>query len=215
MQRHLNPAGNGFSLIELLVVITIIGILAGLGMTMLGGAQRDAEEQTCKATILSLTSALDSYKNDRRHGAFPPTSLEGKKGLGKLMNRTNMGAESLFVALSSPSFKGDKPAEEMGDDSFANLDEDQSQKSMTVFGATDLFSFLDPWGNPFAYFNAADYADPKLRSYRMESGDDVTVRPWKNTKTKSYFQPTSYQLFSAGPDGEFNTEDDIGNWDLN
>ena len=135
------------------------------------------------------------------------------------MNRTNMGAEALFVALSSKGFKGDRPAEEFGDDSFVNLDGDTSQKSMTIFGATDLFVFLDPWGNPFAYFNAADYADPKLRQYMVTDSvggehEVTTIKPWKNKKTKSFRQPTSYQLFSAGPDMVFNTEDDIGNWDL-
>jgi hypothetical protein len=34
-----------------------------------------------------------------------------------------------------------------------------------------------------------------------------------NPKTKSYHQPRGYQAISAGRDGLFGTEDDIGNFE--
>ncbi len=208
---------GGFTLIELLVVIAILGILGALGVTMLRSSQADAEELQCKATIQTLTTALEQYKSDRRHGAYPLTSLEGKPGAGKLTNRINLGAESLFVALASKDFRGDRPSESLGDDSFENTDGDVSAKPLTIYGSKDLFEFLDPWGNPFAYFNAADYGNPAVRRYMAASTvggeyEIVTVKPWENAKTKSPFRPSSYQIFSAGPDMTFNTEDDIGNW---
>ena len=45
------------------------------------------------------------------------------------------------------------------------------------------------------------------------NGDVIDAKPWVNPKTKSYYNQSGFQLFSAGPDGEFNTEDDICNFD--
>jgi hypothetical protein len=33
-----------------------------------------------------------------------------------------------------------------------------------------------------------------------------------NPVTKNYYNPKTYQLISAGMDGQFGTGDDIGNW---
>ena len=37
------------------------------------------------------------------------------------------------------------------------------------------------------------------------------VIPQKNTRTGSWEKPSSFQLISAGEDGEFGTEDDLSN----
>ena len=83
--------------------------------------------------------------------------------------------------------------------------------------AKDLFEVVDRWGNPYAYFNCVDYERPEVREYLVdpdgaEDYEVVQVKPWMNEKTKSYYNQTGFQLFSAGPDRVFNTEDDIGNW---
>ena len=74
----------------------------------------------------------------------------------------------------------------------------------------------DPWGNPYAYFHSHDYAKKGIGSYTTMDAEGVeetsVVKPWKNPKTGSFYMASRFQLFSAGPDGVFNTEDDIGNW---
>ena len=44
---------------------------------------------------------------------------------------------------------------------------------------------------------------------------DGTIRcqPWKNPKTGHWFMPRGFQLISAGPDTQFNTDDDITNFE--
>ena len=79
------------------------------------------------------------------------------------------------VALNSAKFKGTKLYDKFDDDlTWDNLDEDHSAKPLTAFGAKDLNEAMDPWGNPYAYFNALDYANPKLAQYlvRAEPGED-------------------------------------------
>ena len=53
---------KGFTLIELIVVITIIGILAGSASLVIGTNSTTAEEARMKADIRTMVSALELYK---------------------------------------------------------------------------------------------------------------------------------------------------------
>lgn len=59
----------GFTLIELLVAITIIGILAAIGLSSYSAAQRKARDARRKSDLQSVARALELYYND--HGAYP------------------------------------------------------------------------------------------------------------------------------------------------
>jgi prepilin-type N-terminal cleavage/methylation domain-containing protein len=61
---------SAFTLVELLVVITIIGILAALIVAAAVGAMGKAQDTRIKAEINQLDSALMEYKN--KTTAFPP-----------------------------------------------------------------------------------------------------------------------------------------------
>ena len=62
-----------------------------------------------------------------------------------------------------------------------------------------------------------DYGKPdrwaKIRMSEEFGGIVETARPWKRGSTGLFINPRSSQVFSAGADGYFNTEDDIGNWE--
>ena len=62
--------GLGFSLIELLVVISIIGILAGIALVSFTGAQRQARDSERKSDIKQYQAYLESYAN-ARVGFYP------------------------------------------------------------------------------------------------------------------------------------------------
>ena len=68
----------GFTLIELMVVIIILGVLAGLIIPRVMGRPDEARQAKAKMQIESLESALKLYKLD--NGSYPSTE-QGMKAL--------------------------------------------------------------------------------------------------------------------------------------
>ena len=64
----------GFSLIELLVVVTIIGILASVVVLNLGGKTDEAKVARVNADFKNLDTAVDLFRND--HGIWPESIEE-------------------------------------------------------------------------------------------------------------------------------------------
>ena len=69
---------KGFTLLELLVVIVIIGLLAGYVAPRYFGQVGKSEVQVAKAQIESLEKALDQYRLDTRNY---PTAEQGLEAL--------------------------------------------------------------------------------------------------------------------------------------
>src|SRR5262245_53645227 len=63
---------RGFSLIELLVVIIILGLLAGLVGPRLFGRVGQSKQAAARAQIELFSAALDQYRLDV--GSYPPTA---------------------------------------------------------------------------------------------------------------------------------------------
>jgi prepilin-type N-terminal cleavage/methylation domain-containing protein len=59
-----------FSLIELLVVITVIAILAAIAIMTMGYVNRKSAVSRTQAEVATLSAAVDSFRLD--HGRYPP-----------------------------------------------------------------------------------------------------------------------------------------------
>lgn len=69
-RRNSASRGAGFTLVEMLVVIVIIGMLAGLTTSVLVGARRSVRNSVVSSEMAQLSMALDNYKN--KYGEYPP-----------------------------------------------------------------------------------------------------------------------------------------------
>ena len=72
---------SGFTLIEVMVVVVILGILAAIVMTNVVGKDDQARVTTTKASLASVANALESYKLDNHK--YP--TMDG--GLEALVNK--------------------------------------------------------------------------------------------------------------------------------
>jgi general secretion pathway protein G len=71
----------GFTLLELVVVIIVLGLLAGLVAPQIIGRLSDAKSTTARTQIELFSVALDSYRLD--NGSYPTT----EQGLAALRER--------------------------------------------------------------------------------------------------------------------------------
>src|SRR5580692_5491533 len=70
--RTPQPARRAFTLVELLVVISIIAVLAALILPLAGSVNRVKKEDAAQAELQTLESALENYK--AKYGTYPPSS---------------------------------------------------------------------------------------------------------------------------------------------
>jgi general secretion pathway protein G len=130
----------GFTLLEIMLVVCIIGLLIGMGVKMMGGKIEEAKIVRAKGDIEGLKASLVSYQIATN---MLPTT---EQGLQALITKPE-GVRNWRAPVAEPS------------------------------------QLVDPWNKNYFYVQPGTH----------------------NVK--------SYDIFSAGPDGQPNTDDDIGNWE--
>ena len=78
MSRQKTLDNKGFTLVEMLVVITIIGILASIAVPNYMKAKNKAKEAECKSNMHVIQAALERYATDH-DGNYPPYLIGGDK----------------------------------------------------------------------------------------------------------------------------------------
>jgi general secretion pathway protein G len=78
-QRPSHPRAQGFTLLELLVVMTILALLASVGVVGVRHHTKVAKESVLKENLFQITHALEQHRADR--GKYP-ASLARLRELG-------------------------------------------------------------------------------------------------------------------------------------
>ena len=172
---------KSFTLIELLAVVMVIVLLAGIALSVTGYVQNKTAVTTAKTQIAAMSAALEMYKSD--WGCYPAT------GPGRISrNQSCEGSNNLVLYRALSGVGGGRkylsfPASAIRTNMYI---------AMTISGNTtsEMCGIFDPWGKLYNYYNSprTPYAVIQTSAYAGYTlGGQVNV--------------TTYDLFSYGPDG--------------
>ena len=149
-----------FTILELLVVITIIIILAGLTIATMGYVQDKAKRSRAEAEIAAISAALENYKAD--NGIYPRSSETDALDPTAAGNPTPSASLKLYEFLSGDT-NHDRKADTKSYFSFKPNQLSPTDQTKNVTALTD------PFGNPYGYSTLhqadVDAAKPTPRGY--------------------------------------------------
>ena len=226
MERRKNT-GGGFTLVELLVVISIIVVLMGLLFPTISTVKNAANKAKASASIQSLCGAAKTYNNE--YGKWPEPSNDQDFILvfNGLMNpQTGQKVSNGQAATDNPR---------------AIQFMEFRIKDVTIpgSGGQSPLAFYDPWSMPYAYC----FDNGKKGSYYggpFQNGtpanqqgwtdntayDNQVPAPFKDDSSSAMTIPGGFAFFSNGPDTRTGTdqsepggknptkayEDDVRSW---
>lgn len=195
---------KGFTLVELLVVMAIIAIMAGLLMPAIGGALRLAHEASTRSTIsqadISVTRFVDDY------GELPADTWADVQGI---FNGTlpfvgvspgpedyNQGSEAMMACLltgnGGPYMEPNGSATSNTD---GDTDPDVGPLVDSAVMTTALPEMADYWGSPIVYVHNRNY-------YERDGFDNAAPGVLDLNEYLAYVDADGNEcrLFCAGPD---------------
>lgn len=107
---------RGFTIIELIIVLAIMGILLVLGVVNLRGSQATARDAERKADVEAIALANESfynvgnYEEGRDPGTYMSTGTGGGTNAGILQVLRDLDPKSLVAPGKETSFQSFKPA---------------------------------------------------------------------------------------------------------
>jgi len=145
--KQRGKASRAFTLVELLVVISIIVVLMGLLFPVAGSVMRSAKKTQAKNDALQIASAIKGYYTE--YGRFPIDSASNDE---TLTNSGDLG-DVYKILLASP--KNDDDVQEYNPRLIVFLDAKDAKNGRG--GIDDDYVFLDPWGQPYQIVIDANY----------------------------------------------------------
>lgn len=210
---------SGFSLLELLMVMAIVGVLVSLVAIAAAVVKKHSTRAAAKAHIQLIAMALGQYHTGL--GAYPSAAFDaGGQPTGALADHV------LHEALTHRNAGGENRGWAGASADWAFLARHVGTYS---HGGAQRRQILDPWGRPYYYIAHTDYRV----GVRVHDPDDDTPPGQPNlfgaTPTPDdfdpadrrrpppayygpppgsgdFFCPDSFQLISKGPDGLTDTD---------
>jgi len=103
MKKFFNSSG-GFSLIELLIVITIIGVLSSIILSSLSNSRSRAYDSKIKQQLNSFRTAAEIYFFNQTPNGYSPASIVCSSGMFNDVDSSD-GSPGLYIAAGNlPDF---------------------------------------------------------------------------------------------------------------
>ncbi|WOO43384.1 prepilin-type N-terminal cleavage/methylation domain-containing protein [Rubellicoccus peritrichatus] len=187
----------GFTLIEVLVVMTIIIVLAGIVISVQRGVYHKQSQAKAKGEMQAIATALESFK--LKYGDYP--------WLGDDNTASTRNPEKLFNLLTGSEIMFNQNGTVM-------IGQPPNNRATTAFlgeseiktdSDTDPTYFVDPWGNPYRYYYK-NLSSPDSWEYPafilMSAGPDGTFTASKLSNGAIDTDPESY-FGDAGNSSDF------------
>ena len=142
---------RAFTLIELLTVMAIIGILAGITFGVVGSVRERSKISLCRTELAAIAAALESYK--RQYGDYP------QAGAGTWTGLTSNEARLLQALVGRRGPTGSAITGKL----FIDLSKFALSSAADPLTAAnqDNVKLQDPWGRDYFYFyKSAGWAAP-------------------------------------------------------
>ena len=100
---------NGFTIVELLIVIVVIGILAAITIVAFNGVQKRARDSQRVSDAQGIVKALEQYKI--LNGSYPPVSFSGLGSQSGWEGSAREAPGEFLAALKSQNYPGGVPVD--------------------------------------------------------------------------------------------------------
>jgi prepilin-type N-terminal cleavage/methylation domain-containing protein len=190
-----NIVKHPFSLVEMLVVIAIIAILAGVGAGGYTAAQRWIAKSSTESLLAKLKIAIESYKNDK--GYYPLPHTDPDTAVVSTANAPNLKLDTITKDFTSSPLSGDEhqPRNNMNNFiDYGKIKDDQSFKHNS--GNCNYYYMKDGWNAPM-----------KTKATLVGGSQTDLFGPIKY-RCPGIINKTSFDLYSAGHDRKFAADPD-------
>ncbi len=199
---ELNRNRLGFTLVELLVVITIIAILMALLFPAFRGVQDQAKRTQAKNDLTQIVTAVNAFYTEYGTYPIPAGAAAGDVTVGGTAGTNN---EALFNALRGLDAALNPKA--ISFISPPDVKDPANPRSGIGTAAAALGRYFDPWGNQYALTMDGDYDNEVANPYSSNAGAVPNLRSgvisWSLGKDG---------IGASGDKNAGNNDDDVISW---